>query len=199
MAIKIKIETVDKSSVIDYKSVQLNRALTNQVDTLTFRINRANSSGYKPALLDDIQVYDEDGSTIIFGGQIIEMQEVVDGLLEYVQCSAKDYSFDMDKLLVVEVYENMTVNAIIADIKANFLSASYDITNVNCPITIKYISFNYEYPSKCLQQLAQITDYDWYVDDTKKIYFFLKGSTPSPSAIFHFNFFGISPVVVCTG
>lgn len=179
MAIKIKIATVDKSSVIDYKSVLLNRALTNQVDTLTFRINRADSSGYKPDLLDDIQVIDEDGTTVIFGGQIVEMNEVVDGLLEYVQISAKDYSFDMDRMLVVQVYEDMTVDDIIADIKANFLDASYDISNVNCPITLKYIAFNYEYPSKCLQQLAQITNYDWYVDDTKQIFFFLKGSTPA--------------------
>jgi len=178
MSVTIKLNTVDKSSEIEWNTVQLNRALTNQVDTLKFRIKRANSSGYKPALSDTVEVLE--GATSIFGGQIVNMAEVIDGMVEYVDCEAKDYAFDMDKQLVVQVYENMTVNDIIADIKANYLDAAYDITNVNCTFTIKFISFNYEYPSKCLQQLAQITNYDWYVDSTKKIYFFLKGSTASP-------------------
>lgn len=178
MAIVFNIEGVDKATEIDYTSVQIQRALTNQVDTLKFRIKRADSSGYKPALLNDIEIID--GSQTIFGGQIVSVHETVEGKLEYYECEAKDYSFDMDRYLVVQVYENMTVTQIITDIKNNFLPAGYDITNVACPVTLKYISFNYEYPSKCLQQLAQITNYDWWVDEDKKIYFKLKGATSAP-------------------
>ena len=178
MSIVVKINTVDKSSEFDWQSFQLNRALTNQVDTLRFRLKRANSSGYKPALADEVEIL-EDGISI-FGGQIVDLIETVDGLVEYVEINAKDYAFDMDKKLVVEVFESMTVDDIIADIKASYLDSAYDLTNVDCPVTINYISFNYEYPSKCLQQLAQITNYDWYVDSEKKIYFFLKGSDASP-------------------
>lgn len=181
--VKIEINTIDKTNVIDWTSVIIQRALTNQVDTCKFRIKRADSAGFKASLLDDVKIYDTDGTTILFGGQIIEMNEVVDGLLEYVEFSCKDYSFDMDRKLVVQVYEDMTVDDIIADIKTNFLSASYDLTNVNCPITLKYIAFNYEYPSKCLQQLAELVNYDWYVDEEKKIYFFLKNSLSAPFSI----------------
>lgn len=177
MAVVIKINNVDKSNEIDYTSVQLSRALTNQVDTLNFTVRRPDSSGYKPALLDTVEVI-EDGVTL-FGGQIVETKESVEGKLEYFECLAKDYAFDMDRKLVIEVYENMTVNDIIADINSNYLTG-YDITNVNCTFTVKYIAFNYEMVSKCLQQLAQITNYDWYVDKDKKIYFFKKGSTASP-------------------
>jgi len=145
---------------------------------LKFRLKRANSSGYKPALADAVEIL-EDGISI-FGGQIVDLAESVNGLVEYVDINAKDYAFDMDKKLVVEVFESMTVDDIIADIKASYLDSGYDLTNVDCPVTINYIAFNYEYPSKCLQQLAQITNYDWYVDSTKKIYFFLKGSPISP-------------------
>jgi len=178
MSIVIKIGGVDKSSDINWRTVHLNRALTNQVDTASFRIKRANSAGYKPALNDTVEII-ENGSSI-FGGQIVTMSEQVDGLVETIDVQAKDYAFDMDKMLVVQSYEDMSVNDIIADIKANYLSASYDLTNVDCPTIIKYIAFNYEYPSKCLQQLAQITNYDWYVDSTKHIYFFLKSAFNAP-------------------
>lgn len=177
MAVVIKINTVDKSNEIDYTSVQLNRALTNQVDTFEFTIRRPDSSGYKPALLDTVEVI-EDGVTL-FGGQIVQSEESVEGKLEYFHCLAKDYAFDMDRKLVIEVYENITVNDIIADINSTYLTG-YDITNVDCPFTVKYIAFNYEMVSKCLQQLAQITNYDWYVDKDKKIYFFKKGSSAAP-------------------
>lgn len=177
MAAIIKINNVDKSNEIDYTSVRLNRALTNQVDTLSFTVRRPDSGGFKPALLDTVEVI-EDGITL-FGGQIVETNESVEGKLEYFECLAKDYAFDMDRKLVIKVYENMTVNDIIADINTTYLTG-YDVTNVNCAFTIKYIAFNYEYPSKCLQQLAQTTNYDWYVDKDKKIYFFAKGSSAAP-------------------
>lgn len=177
MAVVIKINTVDKSSEIDFTSVRLNRALTNQTDTLSFSIRRADSSGYKPALNDVVEVL-EDGISL-FGGQIIEAHESVEGKLESYEVIAKDYSFDMDRKLVIKVYQSMTVNAIIADINSTYLTG-YDITNVNCPVTINYIAFNYENPSKCLQQLAQLVNYDWYVDQNKKIWFFLKGGNSAP-------------------
>lgn len=178
MSITINVNGVDKSSSIDWRTVEISRAITNQVDTAKFIVKRADFTGYKPALNDEIEILE--GSTSIFGGQIVTMDETIDGFVEYITCEAKDFAFDMDKMLVVQVYEDMTVNDIIADIKAQYLDVTYDLTNVDCTLVIKYISFNYEYPSKCLQQLAQITNFDWYVDSTKHIYFFLKESVIAP-------------------
>ena len=178
MSVIIKINNVDKSNEIDYTSVRLNRALTNQTDTLNFAIRRPDSVGYKPALSDTVEVI-EDGITL-FGGQLVEVNESITGKLEYFECIAKDYSFNMDSKLIISIYENMTVNAIIADFVADFLPSGFTTTYVNCPIVISYIAFNYEYPTKCLQQLAQITNCDWYVDKNKNIYFFTKGSSSSP-------------------
>jgi hypothetical protein len=45
---------------------------------------------------------------------------------------------------------------------------------------VKYIAFNYEYPSKCFQQLAELTGYDWYVDHNKNIHFFSKSDKVAP-------------------
>lgn len=177
MSVTISINGTDKSSAIDWKSVNLTRALTSEIDTLSFLVVRANSSGYRPALLDTVEVQED--SEVIFGGQIVSIYDEVDGMVEYSHITCKDYSFDMDKKLVVKTYENMTVEDIIDDIATNFLPAGYTTTNVVCSVTIKYIQFNYEFPTKCLQQLAQITNYDWYVDESKNIFFFLKGSQAS--------------------
>ncbi len=176
--VTLEINDVDKSTEVDWKSINLTRALTNQVDTITFSLTRANSSGYKPVLNDKIELI-EDG-TLIFGGLVVSIDESVEKKKEVVKVYAKDYSFDMDKKLVIQVYESMTVNDIIDDIVTNYLGAGYTTTNVNCTVNIEYIAFNYEFPSKCLQQLAQIVDYDWYVDEAKNIYFFLKGSQTAP-------------------
>lgn len=178
MAVVIEIADVDKSSEIDWRSIKLNRALTNQVDTLTFEIVRPNSSGYKPTINQKVELLED--SVLLFGGQIVAMEEMVQAKKEVVRITCKDFSFDMDKKLVVQVYENMTVAAIIEDIKTNYLPAGYTTTNVVCTVEIEYIAFNYELPSKCLQQLAQIVDYDWYVDEAKNIFFFLKGSQTAP-------------------
>jgi hypothetical protein len=178
MSVQIKINGVDKSTEIDFQSVLLNRSLTNQVDTLNFKIKRADSAGFKPALNDDIEVIED--SVTLFGGQIIEMIEEVDGMLEYASVLAKDYSFDMDRNLVVRVYQNMSIEDIIDEMATNILPAGYDTSNVVAPTVISYIAFNYEYPSKCLQQLAEISNSDWYVDKDKKIYFFVKSSQSAP-------------------
>lgn len=173
---------VDHSLDVDPTSFNLSRALTNQVDTVKFNVIRkggAAGGGYKPSLLDDIII--QDGSQVLLGGQITEIDaQVVDASdIEVFTCTAKDYSYDLDATLVIGTYQSTTVNALIAAMGASFFP-TYDLTNVNCPLAVNFIAFNYEYPSSCLQQLADLVNYDWYVDANKKLYFFAKGAYPSP-------------------
>lgn len=193
MSVTITIQGVDRTDNVEYSSFNLNRALSSQIDVLRFDVIRKGSAEYKPAVLDTVVVLE--GATTIFGGQIVEIESIVaDGSdIEKFSCVAKDYSFDMDRSLVTSSYSSQTVNAIIADINTSFLPSGYDITNVNCAIVIDYIAFNYEQPSKCFQQLAQLTNYDWYVDHDKKIYFFSKTALTAPfdltddNGMYYFN------------
>lgn len=179
MSVTIKIATVDRTDKVEYSSFSLDRALTSQIDTLRFTVVKHPDSTYKPTILDAVEV--QEGATKIFGGQIVEVNEKVEGKdVEMIECVAKDYSYDMDRSMVIQSYTNQTVNAIISDINTNFLPAGYDITNVNCPIIVGYIAFNYEQPSKCFQQLAELTGYAWYVDEAKKIHFFAKDARLAP-------------------
>lgn len=171
----------DRTLKVEYNTFTLGRAITNQVDTLRFSVMRkggAPSGGYKPLLLNDVEVLD--GTQVIFGGQITEIDgQVVDASdIEKFDCICKDYSYDLDKTLVIASYTGMTINAIIADMQANCFP-TYDISGVNCGLVANFISFNYEYPSKCLEQLAELVNFDWYVDSNKKIFFFEESTFPS--------------------
>ena len=179
MPISITIAGVEKATSIEPGSFNLQRSLTNQVDTLKMRVIKNPDNTYKPDIVDDVVVTDAD-SNVIFGGQIITVDETVEGKdIEIIDCSAKDYTFDMDRSLVIGSWTDTSVDDIIADINADFLTG-YDISEVNCPFVIGYIAFNYEYPSKCFQQLAELTGYEWYVDYQKVIHFFSRDTRPAP-------------------
>lgn len=174
----INIEGTDRTQYIDPSTFNLQRALTSQTDVFRFTIVKTPTRNYKPSVLDDVEVLE--GSTVIFGGQIVEVSERIEGKdIELIDCVAKDYAFDMDRTMVIASYEDMSVNEIIDDINTNFLTG-YNIDNVNCTFNVDYIAFNYEYPSKCLQQLAELTGYDWYVDADKNIFFFSKVDNLAP-------------------
>lgn len=177
MSVTVTIAGVDKTTEIDWRSFNLQRALTNQTDTFQFTVKRGSGAAYKPVVLDDVKVYD--GATCIFGGNIITIDEEVDGYVEYVKVTAKDYTFDLDRYLVIDVFENQTILDIIKSI-VRFGTSSYTVTNVDGLQVVNYIAFNYEQPSKCIQQLAQLYEFDWYVDENKDIHFFSKANNPAP-------------------
>jgi hypothetical protein len=182
----------DRSADVMPETFSLDRALTNQIDILSLSVTRVDKAGAKPAMLDQIEVL-EDGVSI-FGGQVVEVVETISSNnTEIFALKAKDYSYDMDRFLVTNTYEDTTVAAVIEDIKDNFMPAGYTTTNVDADVPIGFITFNYEYPSKCLQQLAELINYDWYVDGNKNIFFKSKTGVDAPfelddtSGNYHFN------------
>ena len=83
-----------------------------------------------------------------------------------------DYTADLDKKLVKESYENKSTYYIINDIITNYTSG-FTVTGVENPgQIIEKIQFNYLSASECIQQLADYTGYDWYVDYYKDLKFF---------------------------
>lgn len=178
MSVQIDIASVDKTTNVEYDSVLVSRKLTSQVDIFRFSVIIDNIADYKPALLDDVKV--SEGSTVIFAGTLIEAKEKMrGGNVQVIECLAKDYSYDLDRELVANVYENTTVQATIEDIITNHTSG-FTFNNVLAIGKVDYVAFRYEYPSKCLQQLAELSGCDWYVDEDKDIHFFQKSSIPAP-------------------
>ena len=174
----VKINSIDRTSLIDWPSFSFDQALTHQIDTVSFTIKRHAGKTFKPVLLDDVEIFE--GATKVFGGKIVENEETIDGQLLRYQVLCKDHAHEMDSRLVVDTFENTTVDAIIASIITDFLPAGFTGTGVTVTNAVGFVAFNYEQPSKVFQQLAELTGADWFVDENKDIKFFLKGTETAP-------------------
>jgi hypothetical protein len=66
-----------------------------------------------------------------------------------------------------------------------YVDASYgfDLTNVATGPTIDTISFDHISIRKCLEKLAKLTGYVWWVDYEKNLYFTTQSATPAPENI----------------
>jgi hypothetical protein len=177
--IQVLINSVDLTSYIQRDSLQVQQNLTNQVDTASFVVKKYGSRSFTLDYNDDVKIFD--GATQIFGGiiqTITETTEGAGGVINY-QIDCSDYTIVMDKRLVAETYESMTVKDIIDDILANY-TTGFTAVGITCSFLITNITFNQMLPSDCLKKLAEIVMNDWYVDENKGVHFFAKNSVSAP-------------------
>lgn len=179
MSVTIQINSGDQSDNIDFESLSVEQNLSSLVDTASFMTRKYGSRTLKPAYGDDLKVFD--GSSQIFGGTILKVEEIPEsggGGMVY-QVEAVDYSYEMDKKLASQTYASQTIKEIITDLLSNYASA-FNADNVESGFTIDKIVFNQISVSQCIKQLAEIVQYDWYVDENKSVHFFSKYSKSAP-------------------
>ena len=182
MAVQVLIDSIDRTKRIDWQSLKIQNVLTSRIDRCSFIIETYGDTTYRPNLGHEVIIYRD--ATKIFGGLILSIEEAPEAynIIGYkIECV--DYTRLLDGKLVTEVYENMTINAIIADLIANWAPTGFTGVNVDCPNTINYIAFNYVPLSKCLKELAERFNYDWYVDYDKDIHFFNKEENAAPFSL----------------
>jgi len=197
----ITVNGVDLSTYIRQKSVSVDKILTNQVDTCRFVLVNPPS---KPTILQDVVITINDGlndtwqdlgantwfdytgiawedfaNPKLFAGQIVEIEQSCEKLQNIYTITCKDYTHLLDGKLAVEIYENESVNDIIDDLNTKYLTG-FDLGGVSCSTIISYIAFDYEPISKCLQRLADLTNYNWFVDANKTIWFFSRTEKTAP-------------------
>lgn len=194
--INIIINNVDKTSFIDWQSVTKEEVLTKQPDNLSFRIKNYGTKTYRPVLGDEVVMWGENyniwGEEVypwlmeypwaspIFGGFIVETKEVINGMAKEFEVICKDYTQILDRKLVSKTYEAMDAEDIIEDLIETY-ALGITTDNVDAPVLIDKVVFNYLPISKCLQKLADaLGNYDWYIDSEKDIHFFENTSIPSP-------------------
>lgn len=173
----ITIDDIDRSSIINWKSITREEVLTKEPNSFTFLIKKHGGQTYKPDVGDEI-VFTADGIKE-FGGYVVEINEAIEGRLEYIKVICKDYTHILDRLLVAKTYTGETVDDIIDDLVTTF-SLGITFNNVSCPVTIETVQFNYLPISKCLEKLTTFAEgYEWYIDYNKDIHFFASGDVPS--------------------
>lgn len=146
-------------------------------DTLNFTIEKT-PVGFAPELGAEI-IVTLDG-TRIFGGSILSFETSVEAppTVNYaVECV--DFTHQLDRKLVTERYLNETADDIIADLVTKY-APGFTIVGVDAEETIARVSFNRLTMSECLDKLAKLNNYVWYVDYNKDIHFFAKSGETAP-------------------
>ncbi len=162
-------------------SLQIDSILTRQVDSCNFTIRKYGAAHtFRPKVGQEVVVYD--GLTKVFGGVIVRIADTMpEELIALYEVECNDYGRILDRPLVNASYTDKTIDYIINDIiVGKGLNAVFTQTNVDCPKTVSYVAFKYEPLSSVLTQLADLVNYDWYVDYDKDIHFFAKDATDAP-------------------
>lgn len=180
----IKIGGVNRTSLINWQSFDYEQNKDHKSDLLKFMIENYGSKTYVPEVLDEVELLigEDYGSAVKkFGGHIITIddQATGPGFIRY-EITVRDYSYKMDSKLVVKEYTSQTVAQIVTDIKNTVLPSGYTATGLTAPATVSLIKFNYEYPSKCFDQLAELFGYTWWVNENKNINFVAKSALSAP-------------------
>ena len=122
------------------------------------------------------------GTTVIFDGRLIAPRRSAIGLshVEY-RCALADHSVALDRRLVRDVYENMTLREIVKEIVTNYLNNEGLTTNgVEIGPTLKKVSFNQVTARVAFEKLSQLTGMAfWFI--RKDLQFKELTATPGPN------------------
>lgn len=177
MAVQVKITPLagggqsDMSGSVIWPSLNLNLVLTKEVSTLSFDVLKTPSATV-PVVGDQIDLYDT--SVHIFGGTVTESELKIDrGIQVRYTITVTDWSYQFDAKNVAKTYTNEDPGSIVKDIISSFTSGFTSVNVALAGYTIPSIKFNYQPPTKCLQKIAQLIGWDWYIDPNKDVHFFL--------------------------
>ena len=177
MAIIIKINDTDRTNLILPDSLTIADDIFSKKGECFFAYNKYGSRDFVPSGENLVEGWD--GATKIFKGKAREINKVMkDVKVETFEVVCQDRKSDLDNLRVNETYENQTVNDIVADLVSKY--ASGFTANVDCSSVISKIEFENIPLSSCLDKLAELTDYYWYLDPDDIIQFFASGVKTAP-------------------
>lgn len=176
--IYVEVNNIDRSANIEWTSLDVSNILTRQVDTADFSFKMVPSATFEVNIGDNIKIYDN--QELIFQGKVTRSRKhAMSAALLRVAVSCVDYTRELDNKVVAHIYQNQTAEFIIKDILTRF-APQFTALNVNAPITINFIRFSYQLASECFQELAEMTGYDWFVDQYKDVHFGLASSESAP-------------------
>jgi hypothetical protein len=128
--------------------------------------------------------------TRYFGGFIDSFTEslTLDGNQTALSYDVECVSYDAlaDRRLVAASYESgsQTLSTIVSDVVTNFLTGDgLTTTNVDTGPIIDRLKFNYVPASAVFDELANITGYAWWVDESKALWFKPRAGVAAPFAI----------------
>lgn len=181
MATHVYIAGIDHGNKVLLEGLSVEQVLTQAVDTCSFRIR-----DIKPHEGEEVRIED-DTIGLLFAGIIDSVRLVRDEeTVKIWEVKAQDYTYLLDRKLVVETYEYMPADEIVRDIIAKYGGGVFTVNHVQygAPV-VELITFDYKRPSDCFKELAEYVGWDWFVDYDKDIWFFnpLNFNQPAPMSL----------------
>jgi hypothetical protein len=148
--------------------------LNHQPNTCTFRCR-----GFTPLKGQEVKIYlgDTDVSHQLFGGRILSLEQGVEGKDAapnvYWECHCIDYTWLLNRRMVITQYTNQSATAIVLDLVATFTSG---ITTVHVAAdlpVIDAITFTNDELTDALTRLTERIGGYWYIDYAKDLHFFV--------------------------
>lgn len=175
---QILINSVDQTSKTDRSSFEVEQVLTQEVDTMRLTLVAPDTI---PVLADEVIVYDGD-SNKIFAGILVGIEIRTAQNVVVYDLTFKDYTELMDGRLVIDSFDDQMTSDIIDAIVAEYLPAGFTV-DCDLDVSVGYVAFNFEKPSRCMARLAELVGGDWYVDYDKVIHFFRSADISAPWVI----------------
>jgi hypothetical protein len=153
----------DRTTSVIWDSLKIRQALTKEVDSCTFSVEKYGDKVYRPEEEDEV-VIKQDGVKIFAGFLVRVTETLTANLVLNYSCEAKDYTHLLDRKLVNKTYTGQTELQIITDIKNTFSASGITVNHVDGSTVVELITFNNMDPSAAIQKLAEIFNKDWYID-----------------------------------
>ncbi|MCW2278742.1 hypothetical protein [Heliophilum fasciatum] len=164
----------DQITNVLLEGISIEQVLTSVVDTCSFSIKNV-----QPSEGDEIIV--ELSGVRMFAGIIdsVNLARTVGGLHIW-DVTAQDYTFQLNRRLVVETYEGQTADWIAKDIILKYGQGLFTTDHVRpgAP-TVSIILFDYMAPSDCFKKLAEYCGWEWFVDYSRDVWFFDPAEEPA--------------------
>jgi hypothetical protein len=177
MNIYFEIAGIDRTEDVSI-DWSIEQVLTSQEDSCSFMV----VAGDKPAAGEEVIVYDDTDK--LFAGIVDEVKETAKGNgITFYDCSARDYSYLINRRLVVESYENLSADNLFKDIVSKYAPGfTANHVETGAPV-IEAISFDYKSPSDCIKDICDYVGWEWYVDYDRDLYFFNPAELNQPAPI----------------
>lgn len=186
--------TISGVAVTDALQCTVNKKLGDTNASSSFNITLANDSGEigsKYTVGEEVIIYSNldtiPPTTKIFAGILENVSHRGKGINEKIIIDGRDYTARlMDRTVEPEVYNNLPAGSIVNDIITKYVD---DITTTNTAsgVNIDRIVFNQIPVFDAIKQLANTSDFTFYVDEDKDLHFKNKSATSSGKIFYSGN------------
>lgn len=178
----ITIDGIDRVAEVRKQSPNISDRINEVANTANFDVYDLHGFG-KPNTGDEVIITSR--GIRLFAGTVARNSVIALGNSEqYYRVKCIDYTRSLDRRLVSATYKNMTDRAIIQAIVDEYCGgediSTYFVTET---IMVSQVSFNYVSVSKAIQQIADLTGCNWFIDYYKNLRYFPRTQQQAPFEI----------------